>query len=133
MRVAVDARVLEQPQLAERGIGRYTRCLLDGLADRDAVALRELKRPPGPARTAEIFEHAFLGRDARRAGAAVLHSPAIDFATTRAGMPYVVTVHDLIPLKHPARYLRTGLKHRLRYAAVKRATRLIVPTHVVAR
>ena len=32
-----------------------------------------------------------------------------------------MTLHDLVPLKHPERYLRTGLKHRLRYAAVKRA------------
>jgi glycosyltransferase involved in cell wall biosynthesis len=36
-----------------------------------------------------------------------------------------------VPLKHPERYLRTGLKHRLRYAAVKRATRVIVPTRPV--
>jgi glycosyltransferase involved in cell wall biosynthesis len=41
-------------------------------------------------------------------------------------------VHDLVPLKQRERYLRTGVKHRLRYAAVKRATRVIVPTHAVA-
>jgi glycosyltransferase involved in cell wall biosynthesis len=44
----------------------------------------------------------------------------------------VITVHDLVPLKQPDRYLRTGAKHRLRYAAAKRATRLIVPTQSVA-
>lgn len=133
-RVAFDARVLAQPALAERGIGRYAQSLLDALReqDRDVIALERLPRPPAPARVAELLEHALLGRDARRAGAEVLHSPSIDFATTRPGVPYVITVHDLVPLKHPDRYLRTGVKHRLRYAAAKRATRLIVPTRTVA-
>ena len=132
MTVAFDARVLDRPELAERGIGRYARSLLDALQSRDVIALHDLRRPPAPARVAELWEHALLGRDARRAGADVLHSPSIDLATTRPGMPYVVTVHDLVPLKQPERYLRTGLKHRLRYAAARRATRLIVPTRAVA-
>src|SRR4051794_8916768 len=133
IRVALDARALEHPALADRGIGRYTRSLLDALAGEQAVvALRQLRRPPAPARVAELFEHALLARDVRRVGAEVLHSPSIDFATTRPGVPYVLTVHDLVPLKQPGRYLRTGLKHRLRYAAVKRATRVIVPTSSVA-
>jgi glycosyltransferase involved in cell wall biosynthesis len=133
-RVAFDARVLEHSALAERGIGRYARSLLDAFAasSRDVVPLRGLRRPPAPERIAELLEHPLLARDVRRTGATVLHSPSIDFATTRPGVPYVVTVHDLVPLKQPERYLRTGLKHRLRYAAVKRATRLIVPTHAVA-
>jgi len=50
----------------------------------------------------------------------------------RPGLPYVVTLHDLVPAKYPDRYLRTGLRHRLRYAAVKRATRVIVPSRAVA-
>jgi glycosyltransferase involved in cell wall biosynthesis len=133
-RVAFDARVLEHPQLAERGIGRYARSLLDALeaSSHPVIPLRGLRRPPAPARVAELLEHPLLARDVRRVGASVLHSPSIDFATTRPGVPYVVTVHDLVPLKQPERYLRTGLKHRLRYAAVKRATRVIVPTRAVA-
>jgi glycosyltransferase involved in cell wall biosynthesis len=133
-RVAFDARVLEHPALAERGIGRYAQSLLDALqeAGRDVVPLQDLRRPPVPERVAELLEHALLARDVRRTGAQVLHSPSIDFATTRPGVAYVVTVHDLVPLKQPERYLRTGIKHRLRYAAAKRATRLIVPTRSVA-
>ena len=133
-RIAFDARVLADPALAERGIGRYARSLLHALqeAGRDVIAFERLRRPPAPARIAEIVEHVSLGRDARRADADVLHSPAIDFATTRPGVPYVITVHDLVPLKQPDRYLQTGVKHRLRYAAVKRATRVIVPTRSVA-
>ena len=133
-RVAFDARVLEHAALAERGIGRYTRSLLDafGASGRDVIPLRALRRPPAPERVAELLEHPLLARDVHRIGAGVLHSPSIDFGTTRPGVPYVVTVHDLVPLKQPERYLRTGLKHRLRYAAVKRATRIIVPTRAVA-
>lgn len=134
VRVVFDARVLGDPALAERGIGRYASSLLAALstAGRDVVALREPRRPPAPARFSELLEHALLGRDARRSGASVLHSPSIDLATTRPRLPYVVTLHDLVPLKHPERYLRTGLKHRLRYAAVRAATRVIVPTASVA-
>jgi glycosyltransferase involved in cell wall biosynthesis len=134
MRVAFDARVLDRPELAERGIGRYARSLLDAFdaSGHHVVALRNLRRPPAPRRLAEFAEHMLLARDVRRAGAHVLHSPSIDFATLRPGLPYVVTVHDLLPLKHPERYLQTGMKHRLRYAAAKRAERVITPTRTVA-
>ena len=134
MKVALDVRVLEDRALAERGVGRYTSELARALADEgvELVELRELARPPAPARAAEAWEHVLLGRDARAAGAQLLHSPSIDGATTRPGLPYVVTLHDLVPLKQRSRYLRTGLKHRLRYAAVRRASRVIVPSHTVA-
>lgn len=134
LRVAFDARVLERPELAERGIGRYAGSLLRALEDdgRDVVALRRLRRPPAPARLAELAEHVMLGRDARRVGADVVHSPAIDLSSSRMALPYVMTVHDLVPLKRPGDYLRTGLKHRLRYRAAARATRVIVPTKTVA-
>ena len=132
MRVAFDARALERPELAERGIGRYVASLLEALGD-DVVPLRQLRRPPAPARLAEGWEHLLLARDVRRAGADLLHSPSIDFAPLRAGVPLVVTLHDLAPLKAPEHYLRSGLKHRLRYAAVRRAAGVIVPSHMVAK
>jgi len=134
MKVALDLRVLENPALAERGIGRYASELAAALAAEGAAVaeLRALRRPPAPARLAELWDHVLLARDARAAGAELLHSPSIDHATTRPGLPYVVTLHDLAPLKHPRRYLKSGLKHRLRYAAVRRATRVIVPSQAVA-
>jgi glycosyltransferase involved in cell wall biosynthesis len=134
MRIALDMRGLDNPALSERGIGRYTRELHTALVAEgvDVAEPRRLRRPPAPARVAELWEHVLLGRDARRAGADLLHSPSVDFATSRPGLPYVVTVHDLVPLKQPEQYLRTGMKHRLRYAAVKRATRVIVPSQAVA-
>jgi len=106
MRVALDLRVLENRATAERGIGRYAAELAAALA-------------------AE-------GVEVARTGADVRHTPSIDRVTIRPRLPYVVTLHDLVPLKHPDRYLRTGLRHRLRYAAVKRATRVIVPSQAVA-
>ena len=135
MRVALDARVLDAPGLRAGGIGRYAACLEDALlrsAAIELVSLRELRRPPAPERVREGWEHLLLGRDAVRAGAELLHSPSVDLATLRPRMPYVVTLHDLVPLKHRDHYLRTGLKHRLRYRAVRRATRVIVPSRVVA-
>ncbi|MEX2195828.1 MAG: glycosyltransferase family 1 protein [Thermoleophilaceae bacterium] len=106
MRVAFDARALEDPALAERGIGRYARCLLDALGDRVVTD--------------------------RRSKADVLHSPSIDGISVWPRAALVVTLHDLVPLKYPDTYLRTGIRHRVRYAAVRRATRVIVPSNAVA-
>jgi glycosyltransferase involved in cell wall biosynthesis len=104
IRAAFDARVLERPELAERGIGRYAACLLDAYAEAGlpVTPLRNLRRPPAPARFAEAFEHLLLARDVKRAGTDVLHQPSIDYASLRPGAPLVVTVHDLVPLKRPA-------------------------------
>ena len=134
VRIAFDSRCLGHRELAERGIGRYARCLLDSLRETgaDVVEVTGVRRPPSPARLAELWEHLLLARDARRTGAQLLHSPTIDMVTVRPRLPYVVTLHDLAPLKQPARYLRTGVKHRLRYAAVRRATRVIAPSRAVA-
>ena len=115
MRVAFDARALATPALAERGIGRYASALL--------AALLAADRPVTPLRSG-------VRRGAR--GADLLHQPAVDQAMLRAPVPLVVTVHDLAPLKRPDLYLRTGLRFRARYAAVRRATRVIVPSSVVA-
>jgi len=135
VRVALDVRALEEPRLAERGIGRYVRSLRDAMRGEqsvDLVELERLRRPPAPERVRELYEHALLARDVRAAKAEVLHQPTIDLVTLRPGVPLAVTLHDLVPLKQPGRYLRTGLKHRLRYAAVRRANRVIVPSAAVA-
>ena len=134
MRVVLDARALGDPALAERGIGRYVRCLLDALeaGGYDVAPLHEARRPPAPARVAEVLEHLLLAGDVRRLGGDLLHSPSIDRISLRPRAPLIVTLHDLVPLKRPERYLRTGLKHRLRYAAVGRAARVIAPSRTVA-
>ena len=62
----------------------------------------------------------------------VFHSPWLEGALLRSPVPMVVTLHDLVPLKRPGEYLRSGLRFKLRYLAVQRATRVIVPTAAVA-
>lgn len=136
MRVAFDARVLEHPKLRDRGLGRYAASLLNALPGeagpgRELTTLRDLRRPPAPARSGDLWEQLLLARDVHRAGADVLHAPSIEHLSMRPGAPLVVTLHDLVPLKRPG-YLRTGVAHRLRYGAVRRAARVIVPSRAVA-
>lgn len=107
MRVGFDSR----PAKGSHGIGRYASCLLE--------ALRRAGR-------GDVVET----RDPR--GCDVFHAPWIEGAPLRAPVPTVVTLHDLVPLKRPSEYLRAGLRFKLRYLAVQRATRVIVPTRAVA-
>ncbi|WP_205696653.1 glycosyltransferase family 1 protein [Conexibacter sp. SYSU D00693] len=109
MRVGFDSRAGTDV----RGIGRYVRCLLE--------ALRE---------TAQEGDEVVEAHRPRRCD--VFHSPWIDGALVRARCPQVVTLHDLVPLKRRSEYLRTGVRFRLRYLAVQRAERVIVPTRAVA-
>jgi glycosyltransferase involved in cell wall biosynthesis len=107
MKLAFDSR----PAPVWHGIGRYASCLVEALA----------QTPRG-----EIVE----SHDPRRGD--VFHSPWIEGAPLRPPVPSVVTLHDLVPLKRPGDYLRTGLRFKLRYLAVQRATLVIVPTQAVA-
>jgi glycosyltransferase involved in cell wall biosynthesis len=110
LRIAFDGR----PAAERRGIGRYARALLS--------ALEEHARDHG----GEVTDtHRPRRHD-------VFHSPWIDGAPLRPRVPTVVTLHDVIPLKWAGERLRSGLRGRMRYLAVGRATRLIVPTRVVA-
>jgi alpha-1,3-rhamnosyl/mannosyltransferase len=107
VKVAFDSR----PGKDVRGIGRYSRSLLDALRKTDRGEIVETRDP----RRCDLF-----------------HAPWIDGAMLRPPVPMVVTLHDLIPLKRRGEYLRTGLRFRLRYLAVQRATRVIVPSAAVA-
>jgi glycosyltransferase involved in cell wall biosynthesis len=109
VKVAFDSR----GRTDSRGIGRYVRCLLEALhaSARDGREVVETHRP----RRVNVF-----------------HSPWIDGALLRSPCPMVVTLHDLVPLKRRGEYLRTGARFRMRYLAVRRAARLIVPSEVVA-
>ena len=111
MRVCFDSR----PALDPRGIGRYTRCLLEGLR---AVAAQS---------GGEMVE----GRQPRR-GDDLFHAPWVNGALLRPRVPMVVTVHDLVSQKHPGQTLRSGLRGGMRRLAIERAARLICPTHAVA-
>jgi glycosyltransferase involved in cell wall biosynthesis len=108
VRIAFDSRAASDPQ----GIGRYVRCLLAALrATGDGHELVEAHRP----RNVDAY-----------------HSPWLSGAALRTACPQVVTLHDVVALKRPAEYLRTGMRFQLRYLAVQRAARVIVPTEAVA-
>ncbi len=108
MRAAFDSRPAPDP----RGIGRYASCLLDAL--RETAGDNEVVESHRPRRV-DVF-----------------HSPWLDGALLRSPCPQVVTLHDVVPLKRRSEYLRSGIRFRLRYLAVERATRVIVPTATVA-
>ncbi len=109
MRVAYDSRAKGDP----RGIGRYVRCTLEAL-----------EQTAGADDTIVETHHA--------RGSQVFHSPWLDGAQLRCPCASVVTIHDLVNLKGHAEYLRSGMRFRLRYLAVQRAERVIVPSEVVA-
>ncbi len=108
-RIVFDSRPRKDP----RGVGRYTRCLLDALRTSrpDQGEIVESHRP----RRCDVF-----------------HAPWIEGALLRSPVPMVVTLHDLVPLKRRGEYLRSGIRFKLRYLAVQRAVRVIVPTQAVA-
>ncbi|MBV9367793.1 MAG: glycosyltransferase family 4 protein [Solirubrobacterales bacterium] len=107
MKVAFDSR----PAKSTHGVGRYARCLLEALHDMGRCDVVETHEP----RRCEVY-----------------HSPWIDGAMLRCPVPMVVTLHDLAPLKRHGQYLRSTLRFKLRYLAVQRALRVIVPTYAVA-
>jgi len=105
--VVFDSRPAKDAQ----GIGRYSRCLLQALRDAGRGEIVEAHNP----RRCDVF-----------------HSPWIDGALLHSPVPMVVTLHDVIPLKRRGEYLRSGMRLKLRYLAVQRAVRVIVPTNAVA-
>jgi glycosyltransferase involved in cell wall biosynthesis len=105
--VAFDARGAQDP----RGVGRYIRSLLGAL--RETAGERLVEETHRPRR------------------GAIYHAPWMEGAAVRCPIPQVVTLHDLVPLKRRTDYLRTGRRFGLRYLAVQRADRVIVPTDAV--
>jgi len=111
VRVAFDSRPASDP----RGIGRYSRHLLDAL--RATIGTRgEIVETHRPRQAYDVFHAPWMQ-------GAMLHSPC----------PMVVTIHDLGPLTRLSERLRGGGIHlRLRHLAVQRATHVIVPTEALA-
>ena len=125
MRVSVDARPLDLPGFRDQGIGRYARDLLGPLAGVAEERGGELVR----LHAADLRRPGAL----RRAGADVHHALSLHGARLRPGVAMVVTMHDVAPLQWPEDHLRTGLKHRLRYRAVRRAAAVICDSQAAAR
>lgn len=107
VQVAFDSR----PTKKTHGVGRYARCLLEALRESGRCEVVETHEP----KRCDVY-----------------HAPWIDGALLRSPTPTVVTLHDLAPLKRHGQYLRLALRFKMRYLAVQRATRVIVPTCAVA-
>lgn len=133
MRVLVDAFGLSDDS-SFRGIGTYLRHLLPALANipgldvqalsldsapvPEAVARASIRRrAPGRYRNAE--HELLLPWDIGRQNADVFHSPALD-PPWRGRMPWVQTLHDVIPLVFDDPELRVERRrwqrHRSRYS-----------------
>jgi glycosyltransferase involved in cell wall biosynthesis len=116
LRIVFDSR----PTAAVRGVGRYSRCILEALI---ATA------PPG----VEIVQTQRPATVVRGRRWDLFHSPWLEGAILRSPCPMVVTLHDLAALKRPSEHLRSGVRLHMRRLAVQRAVRAIVPTDAVAR
>jgi hypothetical protein len=111
VRVAFDSR----PTADQRGVGHYSRRLLDALRDTDPKR-GEIVETHRPRQAYDVFHAPWMQ-------GAMLHSPC----------PMVVTIHELSPLTRLSDRLRGGGIHlRLRHLAVQRATHVIVPTDALA-
>ena len=100
------------PTADRRGVGRYARHLLDGASPRRPGEVVETHRP----RRADVY-----------------HSPWVDGALLRSPVPHGRHPPRPVRAQAPrASTLRTASRFRLRYLAVQRAVRVIVPTEAVA-
>jgi glycosyltransferase involved in cell wall biosynthesis len=122
--------------LIRTGIGRYPRALpgrLQALPDIEVIRIAAT-RSPATGRSGRIAQGviregvwypALAGRRAKRAGADVLHCPHP--VPARGGrIPLVVTVHDLLPLRHPELFPHVTVAHtRLSLPFARRAWRLL--------
>lgn len=107
MKVALDAQLTVG---TATGIGEYVRGLADALRKRglDVAALCEPRLDPWRFDRRVIWDQLVLPRRARAAGAQILHCAA-GTMPRNAGMPVVVTVHDLAwhaVQSHAPRYAR---------------------------
>jgi len=113
VRVAFDSRPATDP----RGVGRYSRRLLEALRDTVGTRGAEIVETHRPRQAYDVFHAPWMQ-------GAMLHSPC----------PMVVTIHELGARTRLSERLRGGGIHlRLRHLAVQRATHVIVPTEELAQ
>jgi glycosyltransferase involved in cell wall biosynthesis len=158
LHVTVDARALDIKYLRAQGIGRHAHGLLGPLAEVAAerggrlemlrsqpdaaspfgagpgqgTGVRRLRRPPFPARYADVLEQVAMPLDLRLIRPAVHHSLSLYRAPVYPGVPHVMTLHDVVPLMWPERYLRTGTLHKMLYRGAVHA-RLLLTISEAAR
>lgn len=160
MRVALDVHALQVPGYADRGIGRYVAGYARALARRQLVAAALLapELPPAAGLPGELVASGVVRWDCRdtcrdllsKVGpplayhltAPFLHTAPGDPASlgvvehwARAGVPRVVLLHDLIPLRAPRHYLPSPAeeeRYRARAAWVAGADLLLTNSRYTA-
>jgi glycosyltransferase involved in cell wall biosynthesis len=130
---------LTHARLNRTGLGRYPSELAPALRARSGVRLIELNAVREASHTTAgrivqglaregLYYPMGLARAGARAGAQVLHVPT-PAPVRGAGLPLVVTVHDLLPLRLPHLFTRQTRAHtRLYTPFVRHATRVIAPS-----
>jgi glycosyltransferase involved in cell wall biosynthesis len=140
--VALDA---EHTRQSEAGIARYARSLARELTAQGLATVIELGAgevvPRGTiakrlltARQDFLWYPWLARRSARVRGADVYHSPLPRGPLTRSSLPFVVTVHDLVPVRFPETTTRwSRLYARLTFRRVlSAADRVIAPSQNTA-
>lgn len=139
MRIGIDAR-----KIADFGIGTYIRGLIRGLVAAGGgdtyVAFAPLRLasllPPGVEHVVVDAPHYSLrelvavGRAADRATIDLFHAPHYVVPFTR--VPFVVTIHDLIHLRHPSAVARMYARQMLG-RAVRKSRRVLAVSEAVKR
>jgi len=142
IRVAYD---LVPARIATGGIRRYAQELGTALGARSDVTLL----PAGPRARSRILRrhriaqgltreawHHMLGLDRRasRDGAELIHCPAA-FVPEHVRLPLVITIHDVLPLRHPQLFPRVIVYHQRLLLArrTRRAARIIANTEHARR
>lgn len=138
MRIGIDAR-----KIADFGIGTYIRGLLQALVDAGGdsyVAFAPervahllpagVEHVPVDAPNYSIREIVVLGRAVDRAGIDLFHAP--HYVTPFTRVPFVVTVHDLIHLRHPNPLARMYARQMIG-RAVRRGWRVLTVSEAVKR
>lgn len=130
---------LTHARLNRTGLGRYPSELAEALRARSGVRLIGLCAVGGPSTSAPrriarglrregLYYPVGMARMGRRSGAQVLHLPT-PAPARGAGLPLVVTVHDLLPLRLPHLFTVQTRAHTRLYAPfVRHATRVITPS-----
>lgn len=95
LRVAMDGRALEGGEAT--GVGRYINALLAALRAREDTDVALFRRDWPPLVGPQFITPLKM----RRSGARLIHGPANALPLLRAGLPGVVTVHDLAIYDHP--------------------------------